>query len=967
MHYSVEQARRQTMTAESLIREVFGPAAETGCLDAEFLDGARTAALGFAGLPFVMPVCRQLLNRPETAAWLAEKPGCQLLVLSADGALRRLWQGGEEPVPESLEPAVRDALAYVADARGSLNEQGELTLDLKKAQVGPHYPINLLLGDRRGCPQPLQTTPKSVLDGLGRGSFRASAGKQVLATRYVLNPEENGEPANRQFYLYEDGRQIFYSADVWTGVESAVCTHSQNRTVIRYRTACGLEIVRTIFILPQEDGMPSAVEAQRIEIVNHGARPRNLRLVLTGVFGIAEPGTIAGDVVYANLVVESEIWYDGGRPAAVSVHHKPWDCQSEKRFALLLHRGETMDSFCASQSDFIGNGTLQRPEHGACLSNRLERKMSSFFALGKAFTAEPGVPAVIDAFVGMTETEGQAEPVFDEQLRSLIRKYADPAALPETLSRVIAFSSRYSSYMRPETGDPMFDAYTGHNLPFQVLYQTFVSRSFAWTQKSYRETGFREIQDIYASMYYLHGMGEDALIRELLSSWIVSVFRMGYAYHNFTFRGKEPGDCSDDQLWLVQAVYRYVRLTGDTAFLRAEFAVAGEDAVRPLWETIMAILTYSGRISVGRHGLPLLDKADWNDTLRLDRQVMKGPEKEAAYRKQLAETGEAWGAPLKNTQSESVMNACLLLTAADEAAELAEVIGEAADGARARELAARLRETLRRDAWKDGYFARCLINDGRKYTYIGAGGDGLSLDPAVDGSYFLNSFSWAVLSGAASEEQIDAMLTRVEKYLKTDAGLKLCTLIHYDLLGVRIDTGLYFPGDRENGGVFKHAAMMAVTASLQAAKTVRDEGLARRLAALAFFMIDKTLPYKAMEDPFVRKGNPRFCTQYNNSETGENIGPMLSGTASWLTLALFEAFGAEVNRGRMTVRPILREGTDSLRYSMRIGSTVLHVEINGNGRFRAGETTRRTVDGAPVDETFPLPMDGGEHMISLSL
>ena len=193
--------------------------------------------------------------------------------------------------------------------------------------------------------------------------------------------------------------------------------------------------------------MPSAVEAQRIEIVNHGARPRSLRLVLTGVFGIAEPGTIAGDVVYANLVVESEIWYDGGRPAAVSVHHKPWDCQSEKRFALLLHRGETMDSFCASQS------------------NRPERKMSSFFALGKAFTAEPGVPAVIDAFVGMTETEGQAEPVFDEQLRSLIRKYADPAALPETLSRVIAFSSRYSSYMRPETGDPMFDAYTGHNLP----------------------------------------------------------------------------------------------------------------------------------------------------------------------------------------------------------------------------------------------------------------------------------------------------------------------------------------------------------------------------------------------------------------------------------------------------------------------------------------------------------------------
>ena len=62
------------------------------------------------------------------------------------------------------------------------------------------------------------------------------------------------------------------------------------------------------------------------------------------------------------------------------------------------------------------------------------------------------------------------------------------------------FWERYPAYLQPETGDSRFDAYVGHNLPFQVLYQTYVSRAFAWTQKSYRETGFREIQDIYASM-----------------------------------------------------------------------------------------------------------------------------------------------------------------------------------------------------------------------------------------------------------------------------------------------------------------------------------------------------------------------------------------------------------------------------------------------------------------------------------
>ena len=60
-----------------------------------------------------------------------------------------------------------------------------------------------------GYGNPLQTTPKSVVDGLGRGSFRAHSATQVLATRWDMLQEENGFPANRQFYILEDGQQIF--------------------------------------------------------------------------------------------------------------------------------------------------------------------------------------------------------------------------------------------------------------------------------------------------------------------------------------------------------------------------------------------------------------------------------------------------------------------------------------------------------------------------------------------------------------------------------------------------------------------------------------------------------------------------------------------------------------------------------------------------------------------------------------
>ncbi len=919
MFYAREQARTSPLTAEKAAARSFGSQLRR-CTDAEFCTGRRTRVLAVTGLPFAAPVCAHLMNDPACAKAIARTAGDVLLVYSADGTVAAAAPAGFVLGQTETAAAVR-VIARVLRSPGTLNGQGEQVLDLKSCPVGPHYSVNLLLGWRGGYADPLFTTPKSAVDAFGRGSFRAGGAAQVLASRCVLQPEENGEPVNRQFYLTEDGREIFYSLGVRRNVKSAVCTHSQNRTEIRYETEDGLVITRTIFLLPQADGMPDAVEVQRVRVENRTERARALSIVLTGEFGIAGPETVANDVVYANLVQESEVEYAAdGSPVCLTMHHKPADQQGEKKFALLLSEGETMDAFSSSLPDFIGTGTLAEPEQVLALPSRPGRKMVPFFAMSKAFSLAPGAARNVDTFVGMMDRSGDVSEAFDAALHTLTETYRKPGALEAALGRVKQFWADYTASLTPETGNAAFDAYAGQNLPFQVLYQTFVSRAFAWTQKSYRETGFREIQDVFASLPYLVSAGMGDLARALISQWAKNVFRMGYAYHDFTYRGKEPGDCSDDSLWLVQAVYRYIQLTGDDDFLTAPLPVAGEAGSRPLIETLQAILTYSGCISVGVHGLPLLDKADWNDTLRLDKEVMKGPAKEACYRRQLADRGQEWGAPLENTLTESVMNACLAKIAADETAALYTRLGRIADAGRAAELAARLADNMQKYAWKGDFFARALINDGRAggYTFLGAGRDGLSADPAVDGTYFLNSFGWAILAHVATEPQIGVMLDRVERYLKTDAGLRLCTLVQYERLGCNTATSLYFAGDRENGGVFKHAAMMSTAAALEAAKTVQDPALARRLADLAYFMIGKTLPYKTLEHPFITKGNPRFCTQYNNSETGENIGPMLSGTASWLTLALFAAAGIPPTPCRLQCPS--RKSTGRWKSNIRLGA-----------------------------------------------
>ena len=102
------------------------------------------------------------------------------------------------------------------------------------------------------------------------------------------------------------------------------------------------------------------------------------------------------------------------------------------------------------------------------------------------------------------------------------------------------------------------------------------------------------------------------------------------------------------------------------------------------------------------------------------------------------------------------------------------------------------------------------------------------------------------------------MLDSIDKYLKSPFGYRLCSTVDYPKIAPKIDVMLYYPGDRENGGVFKHANMMAASAMLKNAKTVSDPALAERLADTAYWIIDRILPFRTLKSPFTVCGNPRL-------------------------------------------------------------------------------------------------------------
>lgn len=861
---------------------------------------------------------------------------------------------------------------------GTLNDQGEYLVDINSQDVGPHFDVNLLLGNRENSKDPLLSTPKSVLNRYFQGSFRAGADFQILSTSWGPRPEENGFPLNRQFFLSENGRQIFYSADRKSGYRTT-CIHSQNSSSQHtsiHNDRDDFDIQRQLILLPQKKGLPAATELQMVTIKNNGSRKRTIDFTTTGMFGFSNPHCLEEDVVYSTLVTQSQSFQDEkGNIICITPDYHPKQFAKKMRFAILKDEDSFMDSFTTDYTEFIGNGTMEHPEHLSHLSNKLSIKGPSFFALNKKLTIKGKDSATLFFYTGMVDTTGSEKDqdlIFQNQIEALMKEYGKLHQFGLAYKEVKRNADSFSRFLRiQDRKDSDLKAYVNNNLPFQIRYQTFISRSFAQTQKGYREIGFREIQDLLASMHYFHGEGKDGLTKRLMEEWIKNVFPFGYANHNFYYRGKEPGQCSDDALWLIIVVTKYLALTQDYDFLKTVLPTADPTKTRSVYDTLKAIITYSARISIGKHGLPLLDQADWNDCLRIDHDCLTGPKKEEAYLNQLQMNHLEFGVPFESEQSESVMNAFLLIYDIKEMIQVTKAIKDRAYQSELQTLLQEKENAVLKHAYINGFYARVLVN--RKnplgITYIGAPGDGLSEEEGLEnGSLYLNSFTWSMLSGVATESQIASMLKLADTYLRSDCGYRLCTSHDLSLVGATSSsTEHYFPGDRENGGVFKHAGMMFATALLKKSKTIKDDTLKKEMAKDAYFMIDQVLPYKVMDDPFLFKGNPRFCTQYTNPVTKENVGPILSGTATWLALALFESIGLRMEDGKLILSPMLKVTAKSFAYHIHTETGNISVKIRKPRGKLCDETKMKVFyDKEEIKgNTIPLPKDGMTHSVRI--
>jgi cellobiose phosphorylase len=334
----------------------------------------------------------------------------------------------------------------------------------------------------------------------------------------------------------------------------------------------------------------------------------------------------------------------------------------------------------------------------------------------------------------------------------------------------------------------------------------------------------------------------------------------GDCFHQFFPLGHkaELKNFSDDHLWLIVMTFYYIAESGDINFLKETMPYADSDKSDSLYTHLVSALSYT-ETRRGSHGLPLILVADWNDTLHL------------------------W---MEAEHPESVFIAALYVYAATLLASLAERIGEKADAAIYRKRATNMSELVNETCWDGEWYIR------------GFGKKKIGTKDNEAARIFLNSQSWAVISGIAQGERAFTCMNSVRTYLNSPEGCKLIwpSFESYDAAHGLISR--YVKGRKENG-IFAHACAWAVIA----------EVLLER-ADYAYEYYTALLPIKKNSRAEVLKTEPYvYCQTICSGDglnRGEGANSWLTGTASWMYIAFTHfILGIKPGLDGLTIAPCI--------------------------------------------------------------
>ena len=678
-----------------------------------------------------------------------------------------------------------------------------------------------------------------ITNHAGGYSFYKSGGMGRFV-RFRFNSIPADQPG-RLVYFHDHESKDFWSAS-WQPVGKpldkfkSVCRHGTAYTVIASKYK-GIESEVTYFV-----PLGRTLEVWKVRVTNLSRKKRVLSaftyLEYAANWSAIDDLLNIQYVQYTALMKVMNGIIDHGTNIHIPEMPENFKEKDQGRHTFQAVAGAKAVRYDTDREAFLGPyRTYANPiavERGEC-SNSLAYGDNPCGSLQVRLTLKPGETKefLVIAGIGRADVEG----------KKAVEEFSRPSKAEEELKKLKSYWHSKLEAVSSKTPDPELDA----TVNTWGIYNCLIT--FAWSRAAsliysgidrdglgYRDT----VQDFLG---VLQTIPDEA--RQRLELMITGQVSTGGAMPCVMPFGHRPGNepppkeeeyRSDDSLWLFNAIPVYVNETGDVGFYSKvlPYSDQGEDTV---FGHMKRAIGFSLERS-GAHGLPCGLRADWNDCLRFGHN------------------------------GESVFVAMQLRFALKVYAETARLIGKPAEEEWSRRILEQLDASVQRHAWDGEWFLRGYRYDGMKF----------GSHESAEGKIFLNTQSWAVLSGAASHEQAESAMQNVHDRLATKYGLALCepfTATDYNIVRAM----LFNPGLKENGGIFVHTQGWAVMAECMMGHGDR-----------AYEYLRAYLPAAQNKKAEVREIEPYVVCQSTHSKESPKHGvsriPWLSGSATWTYYAI---------------------------------------------------------------------------------
>lgn len=540
-------------------------------------------------------------------------------------------------------------------------------------------------------------------------------------------------------------------------------------------------------------------------------------------------------------------------------------------------------AFDCDRDSFVGSYRSEEnprnAENGAC-ENSTMFGGDPCFALQLDVELKKGEEKEINIFLGTAMTE--------DDIKKSAAHCREKDFVQKSYNALCEQWEEYLSHFKCEIPDK--DAQTMINIwnPYQAERNFQFSRNISYyATGTFRGVGVRDTaQDILAMIPF-----DIRRAKDKLNLLFTQQYKDGHCNHYcFPTEGWEPVTRvhSDNHLWLVMACYHIIMEEGKLDYLdeKVDFYDGGSASV---WEHIKKSIDFCMK-NRGEHGFPLMLASDWNDMLY--KVCTKG-------------------------KGESIWTAMQLCTVLLQIAELAALKGE--DKQKYLDIYEEQKKLINTTAWDGAWFRRCITDDG---TFIGT-----KTEPQA--KIWLNTQSWAVISGTGDREKQLRAMDSVKEYLDTPLGIKkIDPAMETDYPSKEVNLTMYNKGCGENGSVFCHANTWAIIAECMLGRADRAYKYYRQLLPMIAQKTAGEERYRA--EPYV------YCSNIFGPESDKfglaNVS-WLTGTAAWMYIAATEyMLGIKPKWDGLEISPCLPQEMLPAKVTRVFRGKTYEIEITDNSK-----------------------------------